>query len=129
MTERTLVIRNGMVVNATGAAQFDVVVEGERVKALTLPGTFDLADETIDASGKLVLPGLIDPHVHLNSPFMGTVTVHDFYTGTRAAAFGGTTCIIDFSTQEKGASILENLMQKEAQAEGHALVDWSMHGI
>lgn len=129
MTERTLVIRNGTVVSATGAAQLDVVVEGEHVKALTLPGAIDVADETIDASGKLVLPGMIDPHVHLSSPFMGTVTVHDFYTGTRAAAFGGTTCIIDFSTQEKGASLLEHLAQKEAQAREHALIDWSMHGI
>ena len=85
-------------------------------------------DEIVDAAGKYLLPGLIDPHVHLNSPFMGTVTVHDYSNGTIAAAFGGTTTLIDFSTQPKGGSIVENLAQKEKEAQGKAYVDWR-HGI
>ncbi len=107
------------------------MIEGERIKAQAQPNTFSPqeVDEVVDATGKLVLPGLIEPHVHFNSPFMGTTTVHDYDNGTIAAAYGGVTTIIDFSTQPKGGSLLENLGKKEEEAKGKAYIDWSMHGI
>ena len=80
-------------------------------------------------AGKLVLPGLIDPHLHFNSPFMGTITAHGFDNGTAAAAYGGVTTLIDFSTQPKGGSILENVAQKDEEARGKTYIDWSVSGI
>jgi dihydropyrimidinase len=126
-----MVIKDGQVVGTGGSALADVLIEGEQVKAVGMPGAFDglPVDEVLDASGKLVLPGLIDPHLHFNSPFMGTQTVHDYQNGTAAAAYGGITTLIDFSTQPKGGSLIENLAQKEEEARGRAYIDWSMSGI
>lgn len=131
MSERTLLVRGGLIVSESGAAPGELLIKGEHVEAQGEPGAFAgvTADEVLDASDKMVLPGLIDPHVHLNSPFMGTTTCHDYASGSRAAAYGGVTTLIDFSTQPKGGSLLENLAQKEREARGKALVDWSLHGI
>lgn len=131
MKTQTILITGGIVVNDSGMGYADLLIENEKVKAQALPGTFkDLhVDVSIDATDKFVLPGLIDPHVHFNSPFMGSKTIHDYDNGTIAAAFGGITTIIDFSTQPKGGSLLENLNQKEEEAHGKAYIDWSMHGI
>lgn len=131
MIEKTLLIHGGTLVSELGAYPADLLVEGEKIKAQGLPGAFkrEDADETFDASGKLVLPGIIDPHLHLNSPFMGTITAHGYDNGTSAAAFGGITTLIDFSTQPKGGSILENLDLKEDEARGKAYIDWSVSGI
>src|SRR5581483_3298823 len=126
---QTLRIAGGTLVTEREAIPRDLLIHDGRVQAQLPPNEFAAVDEILDARGRYVLPGLIDPHVHFNSPFMGTVTVHDYYTGSRAAAFGGVTCFIDFSTQVKGASLLENLAQKEEEATGRALIDWSMHGI
>ncbi len=131
MTEKTILIQGGLVANADGVAAGDILVQGETIQAVGAPGAFAAlaADETIQAGGKLVLPGLIDPHLHFNSPFMGTTTVHGYDNGTAAAAFGGITTLIDFSTQPKGGSLLANLEQKEEEARGRAYIDWSMSGI
>lgn len=131
MSESTILITGGTVVSEMGAYQADLLISGEKIKAQGIPGYFSglQVDEIIDASGKLVLPGLIDPHLHFNSPFMGTVTAHGFDNGTAAAAFGGITTLIDFSTQPKGGSILQNLDQKEQEANGKAYIDWSVSGI
>ncbi len=131
MKEKQILIQGGLLVSERGVVPGDLLIEGEHIKALGVKGSFTDAqvDEIIDASDKYVLPGLIDPHVHLNSPFMGTVSVHDYSSGTLAAAYGGTTTLIDFSTQPKGGSLLENLSQKEKEAQGRAYIDWSMHGI
>lgn len=128
---KNILIRGGKIVNETGIVQADLLIEGEKVKALGMPDTFiDEKDcQIVDATGKFIFPGLIDPHVHFNSPFMGTVTVHNYENGTKAAAFGGITTVIDFSTQPKGGSLLENLSQKEEEAKGKAYIDWSMNGI
>ncbi|MDA1372996.1 MAG: dihydropyrimidinase [Proteobacteria bacterium] len=128
---KTKLILGGEVASAAGSMRADLLIEGEKIKAQGMPGAFAglEVDETIDASGKLLLPGLIDPHLHFNSPFMGTVSVHDFSNGTAAAAFGGITTLIDFSTQPKGGSIMGNLSQKEGEAEGKTYIDWSMSGI
>ena len=92
----SILIKNGRVITATDDYVADIYIEGETVQAI---GTnLDVtADEVIDASGKLVMPGGIDPHVHLEMPFMGTFSSDTYETGTRAALFGGTTTVIDFN--------------------------------
>src|SRR5687768_11435494 len=85
------------------------------------------ADRTIDASGKLVIPGAIDPHVHMELPFGGTVSSDSFETGTRAAAFGGTTSIIDFAIQFKGKTFQQTIDDWHAKAAGNCAIDYSYH--
>src|SRR4051794_13060272 len=109
---RTL-ITNGTVVNADGSTQADVLVDGEQIAAVGrgLAGS-DLGadvDAKIDATGKYVIPGAIDVHTHMELPFGGTFAKDTFESGTRAAAFGGTTTIIDFAVQSKGKSLREGL--------------------
>ena len=128
-----ILITSGTVVNADGATQADVLVDGEKVAAVGsgLAGT-DLAagvDRTIDAAGKYVMPGAIDVHTHMELPFGGTFAKDTFETGTRAAAFGGTTSIIDFAVQSRGASLREGLDAWHAKAEGNACVDYGFHMI
>ena len=102
---RTL-IKNGTIVTAVDQYKGDVLVEDEKI---TLIGTsLDMAaDKTIDASGKYVLPGGIDVHTHLDMPFGGATSADDFESGTTAAAFGGTTSIVDFAIQYKGQTLHE----------------------
>ncbi len=129
---RTL-IKGGTVVTATGSSAADVLIDGETVAALTDPAhTGDLAgvvDQTIDATGKYVMPGGVDVHTHFNMPFGGTVSADDFETGTRAAAWGGTTSIVDFAVQRKGSSLREALDTWHAKAEGKACTDYGFHAI
>src|SRR5579875_1661219 len=129
---RTL-IRGGTVVTATGSFGADVLVDGETVAALLDPaqtGTLAVtADRTLDAAGKYVLPGGIDVHTHLDMPFGGTFSADDFETGTRAAAWGGTTTIVDFAVQRKGASLAETLDAWHAKASGKASIDYGFHMI
>ncbi|MEZ0375272.1 MAG: dihydropyrimidinase, partial [Candidatus Sericytochromatia bacterium] len=124
----SLLIKNGRVVTAVDDYHADIFVEGETItligKNLDLP-----ADEVIDASGKLVIPGGIDPHTHLDMPFGGTYSADDFETGTRAAAHGGTTTIVDFAIQTKGHSTFEALDTWHAKAEGKASIDYGFHMI
>jgi dihydropyrimidinase len=129
---RTL-ITNGTVVNADGSTQADVLVDGETIAAVGRGlGGSDLAaglDRTIDASGKLVIPGAIDVHTHMELPFGGTFAKDTFETGTRAAAFGGTTTIIDFAVQTRGKSLRDGLDAWHAKAEGNATTDYGFHMI
>jgi dihydropyrimidinase len=129
---RTL-ITNGTVVNADGSTQADVLVDGETVAAVGrgLSGT-DLAagvDRTIDASGRYVIPGGIDVHTHMELPFGGTFAKDTFETGTRAAAFGGTTTILDFAVQSRGSSLRDGLDTWMAKAEGNCAIDYGFHMI
>jgi len=124
---RTL-ITNGTVVNADGSTQADVLVEDETIAAVGAGLAAD-ADRTIDASGKYVIPGAIDVHTHMELPFGGTFAKDTFETGTRAAAFGGTTTIIDFAVQSRGKSLREGLDAWHAKAEGNATVDYGFHMI
>ena len=87
------------------------------------------ADQTIDASGKLVIPGGIDPHTHMELPFGGTESSDDFRTGTIAAAHGGTTSIIDFAVQYKGQSLIEGIDNWHKKAEGKTAIDYGFHLI
>ena len=129
---RTL-ISNGTVVNGDGSTQADVLIDGETIAAVGrgLAGT-DLAkgvDQTIDATDRWVIPGAIDVHTHMELPFGGTFAKDTFETGTRAAAFGGTTAIIDFAVQSKGKSLREGLDTWMAKAQGNACVDYGFHMI
>jgi dihydropyrimidinase len=127
---RTL-ITNGTIVAAEGSHEADVLVDGERIVLIgaDLPGRGVTADETIDAAGRYVIPGGIDVHTHMELPFGGTFAKDTFESGTRAAAFGGTTSIVDFAVQSKGRSLREGLDAWHAKAEGNAVVDYGFHMI
>jgi dihydropyrimidinase len=127
---RTL-ITNGTIVTATGSTVADVLIEDETIAAIG-DGLTDrgmTADETIDASDKYVIPGGIDVHTHMELPFGGTFAKDTFETGTRAAAFGGTTTIVDFAVQSRGKSLREGLDAWHAKAEGNAVADYGFHMI
>jgi dihydropyrimidinase len=129
---RTLITK-GTVVNADGRSEADVLIDGETIAVVGrgLAGS-DLAvglDRTIDAAGKWVIPGAIDVHTHMELPFGGTFAKDTFETGSRAAAFGGTTTILDFAVQAKGRPLREGLDKSLAQAEGNTCVDYGFHMI
>jgi len=127
---RTL-ISGGTVVTADGSQEADVLVDGETIAQIgrDLAANGVSADETIDATGRYVIPGAIDVHTHMELPFGGTFAKDTFETGTRAAAFGGTTTIVDFAVQSKGRTLREGLDAWFAKAEGNALVDYGFHMI
>jgi dihydropyrimidinase len=118
------VIKGGTVVTASDTFAADVLVEGEQIVAV---GKNLGGDTVIDAAGAYVIPGGIDVHTHLDMPFGGTVSSDDFFTGHRAAAFGGTTMHIDFSIQPKGASLRETLELWHGRAAGKAAIDYGFH--
>jgi dihydropyrimidinase len=122
------IVRGGRVVTSSQTFEADVLIEGERIDAL---GSFPEveADRIVEAAGKLVLPGGVDPHTHLDAPLKGTITADDFYSGTVAAAIGGTTMIIDFPVQEKGQDPRISHADWYARAEEKAVVDWSLHQV
>ncbi len=127
---RTL-ITGGTIVTADGSTVADVLIDGETIARI---GTDLLAsgaepDETIDATGKYVIPGGIDVHTHMELPFGGTFAKDTFESGTRAAAFGGTTTIVDFAVQSRGASLRDGLDTWHAKAEGNAVTDYGFHMI
>ena len=125
----TTLIRGGTVVLGQSVAQGDVLIRDETIAAVGDLRDAAAADTDIDAGGLLVLPGGVDTHVHFNDVFMNTVSVHDYASGTRAAAFGGTTSVIDFSNQEPGATLMSTLDAKHAEAAGKALIDWGVHPV
>ncbi|MEO5704683.1 MAG: dihydropyrimidinase [Candidatus Limnocylindrales bacterium] len=126
---RTL-ISNGTIVTADGSYPADILVDGERIALIGIGlAATAAADETIDASGKYVIPGGIDVHTHMELPFGGTFAKDTFETGTRAAAFGGTTSIVDFAVQSRGKSLREGLDTWHAKAEGNAVTDYGFHMI
>ncbi|MFC1660010.1 dihydropyrimidinase [Gemmatimonadota bacterium] len=127
----SMLIRGGRVVAGGTERKQDLLIQGETIAAIGDPGRLGgaSADSVIDAEGLLVLPGGVDTHVHFNDVFMGTVSVHDYRSGTLAAAFGGTTTVIDFSNQVPGGSLRKTLRDKEEEALGRALVDWGVHPV
>jgi dihydropyrimidinase len=122
----SVMIRNGRVITATDDYVADVFIDSETVSTIgrNLPMQ---ADRTINASHRLVIPGAIDPHVHMELPFGGTVSSDDFRTGTIAAAFGGTTSIIDFAIQYKGKTFQETLEDWHSKAQGKCAIDYGFH--
>jgi len=122
----SILIKNGRVVTASEDQIADVYIEGEKIKAIGNNLSYEV-DETIDASGKLVFPGGIDPHVHLDMPFMGTFSSDNYETGTGAALHGGTTMVIDFVLQTQGDSLYNALREWQKKSEGNAVGDYSYH--
>jgi dihydropyrimidinase len=124
---RTL-IRNGRIVTAQDNYQADLLIEDQTISAVGRNLQVQ-ADKIEDASGLLVMPGGVDVHTHLDMPFGGTVSSDDFETGTRAAAFGGTTTLIDFAIQSRGQTMRSALDTWFKKADGKAVTDYSFHMI
>jgi dihydropyrimidinase len=134
----TILIKGGTVVTAGGTLDADVLVDGEKIAAViardssgggTEAASVISADEIIDAEDKYVIPGGIDAHTHMEMPFGGTFSVDSFETGTKAAAWGGTTTIIDFAVQAKGTSLLGTLDKWHEKADGNCAIDYGFHMI
>jgi dihydropyrimidinase len=126
-----ILITGGTVVNATGPAPMDVLVDGETIAALYAPGGAAgvTADETLDATGKYVIPGGIDVHTHMELPFGGTHASDTFSSGTTAAACGGVTTIVDFAVQRTGEVVQDGLAAWHAKADGNCAIDYGFHMI
>ncbi|MEP7142522.1 MAG: dihydropyrimidinase [Ferruginibacter sp.] len=122
----SILIKNGNIITASDNYVADIFIEGETISSigenLSVP-----ADTIIDASGLLVFPGAIDPHVHLEMPFMGTFSSDNYETGTKAALHGGTTTVIDFILQSQGHSLFEAYNAWSARANGNAMGDYGFH--
>src|SRR5271169_2117542 len=123
------IIGNGSVVTATDTTPADVGILGDKVAAIAAQLPIENASKIIDASGKLVIPGGIDVHTHLDMPFGGTTSADDFETGTRAAAFGGTTTLIDFAIQYKGQALRQAFDTWMSKAASKATCDYAFHCI
>ncbi|MFG3320161.1 dihydropyrimidinase [Streptomyces sp. NPDC048171] len=132
MSSRT-VIRGGLVITASDEIHADVLIEDGRVAALAATGTpaagSFTAERVMDATGKYVIPGGVDGHTHMEMPFGGTYAADTFETGTRAAAWGGTTTVVDFAIQGVGHSLREGLDAWHAKAEGNCAIDYGFHMI
>jgi dihydropyrimidinase len=124
-----LLIRNGTVVSARDTFAADVLIEGETITAVRPGIAVEPGLEVVDASGMLLLPGGVDAHTHLDMPFGGTTSSDDFETGTRAAAIGGTTTIIDFAIQARGTRMRDALDIWWKKAESKACIDYGLHMI
>jgi len=119
-----IVIKNGTIVTAHETVNADVAIQGEKIAAI---GQNLLGKKVIDATGKLVTPGAVDIHVHLEMPIGNIVSTDDFYTGTRAAAFGGTTTIVDFVEAEPNESMVAAIAARRALADPKTVIDYSLH--
>lgn len=119
-------IKNGRIITATDDYVADIFIEDEKISAVGKNLSLQ-ADKTINATGLLVFPGGIDPHVHLEMPFMGTFSSDSYETGTRAALFGGTTTVIDFILQKQGNSLRAAFNEWSGRATGNAVGDYSFH--
>lgn len=122
----SILIKNGRIITATDDYMADIFIEGETISQIGKNLKVN-ADQEIDAAGKLVMPGGIDPHVHLDMPFMGTYSSDNYETGTRAALFGGTTTVIDFILQTQGKSLQSALQEWKGRSDNNAVGDYSFH--
>lgn len=131
----TTVIRDGLVITAVEEYAADVLIEDEKVVAVAATGSTptatwaESADRVIDAAGKYVIPGGVDAHTHMEMPFGGTFASDTFETGTRAAAWGGTTTIVDFAIQSPGRTLREGLDTWHGKADGNCAIDYAFHMI
>jgi dihydropyrimidinase len=122
----SILIKHGRIITADSDQVADIFIENEKISAIGKNLSM-AADETIDASGKLIFPGGIDPHVHLEMPFMGTFSSDSYETGTRAALFGGTTMVIDFILQKQGSSLADALQEWRSRSDNNCVGDYSFH--
>jgi dihydropyrimidinase len=125
----TVLIKNGTIVNADSSQKADLLIDGATIKEIRAGIPASSADTVVDASGLLLLPGGIDAHTHLDMPFGGSQSADDFLTGTRAAAIGGTTTIVDFAIQARGTKMRSALDTWWKKAEGKACIDYGLHMI
>ncbi|MGK5681989.1 dihydropyrimidinase [Actinoplanes sp. URMC 104] len=125
----SILIKGGTVVGPTGPYAADVLVDGETIAAIFAPGRGPEGPEVIDATGKYVIPGAIDAHTHMQMPFGGTEASDTFDTGTRAAAIGGTTTIIDFAIQRYGEVVQDGLAAWHAKTAEQCHIDYGFHMI
>ena len=125
----TVLIQNGTIVNADATTQADLLIDGAVIKEIRAGIPVAAADTIVDATGLLLLPGGIDAHTHLDMPFGGSNSADDFLTGTRAAAIGGTTTIVDFAIQARGTKMRTALDTWWKKAEGKACIDYGLHMI
>ena len=121
-------IKNGRVITAEQDYNADILIEDGKVSLIGRELKVE-ADTVLDAKNKYVIPGGVDVHTHLDMPFGGTTSSDDFESGTKAAAFGGTTCLIDFAIQSKGTRMRDGLDIWFGKAEGKAVIDYSFHMI
>ncbi|MGW7023880.1 dihydropyrimidinase [Streptomyces decoyicus] len=134
MVSRT-VVRGGLVITAADEIHADVLVEDGRIAALAAHGSptadswGESADRILDATGRYVIPGGVDAHTHLDFPFGGTFSSDNFETGTRAAAWGGTTTIVDFAVQSRGKSLRAGLDTWHAKSDAQCAIDYAFHMI
>ena len=122
-------IQNGTIVNADKSIKADLLIDGDVIKEIRAGIPPNAAEKVVDATGLLVLPGGIDAHTHLDMPFGGTTSADDFETGTRAAAIGGTTTIVDFAIQSRGTRMRAALDTWWKKAENKACIDYGLHMI
>ena len=129
MSKLDIAITGGTVVTPEGAEEADVLISGESILAVEPPGTARRAERTIDAKGKIVLPGGVDVHTHFLVGFMGQRSVYDFASGSAAALCGGTTTIVDFALQRRGRTLMDGIKHRRTQADRHVAVDFGLHLI
>src|SRR5271170_6739921 len=123
------IIKNGTIITATDTTAADLGINGEKISAIAAQLPVENAGRVLDAAGLLLLPGGIDVHTHLDMPFGGTTSADDFETGTIAAAFGGTTTLIDFAIQYKGQTLRQAFDGWMQKAHGKAVTDYAFHCI
>lgn len=122
----SILIKNGRIITASEDQVADIYIEAEKIKIIGKDLKIK-AEKEIDAKGMLVFPGGIDPHVHLDMPFMGTYSSDNYETGTRAALFGGTTMVIDFILQKQGNSLHDALKEWRSRSDNNCVGDYSFH--
>jgi dihydropyrimidinase len=123
----SVLIKGGRVITAADDYVADIFIEGERISLIGESLDDVHADKVIDATGKYVLPGCVDPHTHLDMPFGGTVTIDDVESGQTSAAFGGTTCHVDFCIQPHGSTFAAALDDWKSKADGKQVIDMGYH--
>ena len=123
-----MLLKNALIVTKDDMFQGDLEIENGVISAIGLCGSFREEEETLDAAGRMVIPGLIDPHVHIKHPFKGTFSADDFYTATRSAIYGGVTSVIDFAIQwNKDLSLQETVENRKAAFAGESMTDYAVH--
>jgi dihydropyrimidinase len=121
-----LLIKNGRIITSNKIIDADILCENKKISKIKSNISSKNADEIIDASGKYIFPGGIDPHVHMHLPTQAGYSSDDFYSGSIAALIGGTTTIIDFVTPHKGQSLIEALKERKKEA-SNSIIDYSFH--